>query len=168
MNNARLLQLADFLQDLPAESFTLAAWVVTQQPVQDPLVSRLPAGSRACPIGWLPSMCPSDWCWLALPDDLQDRRLEVYPVYKASVLWLPEEHDTSQVRTSTWHVQHRTWAQVHEWFDIQNKTLLDALFSAEAYKEERQPDVVAARLRQAAKHVLQDTADEITLAQKLQ
>lgn len=166
MNNERLLQLAEFLTTLDVASFTLRTWVVSSSRVESALPSSLPAGSRACPIGWLPKVCPSHWCWMAVPDEVQGKQLEVYPVYKMSTLWQPGEHDFSRGRSSTWHIQHRTWVQVHEWFDIQNKHLLDRLFSEQFYAK-HEPATVAARLRQAAETVLNDSADEIVLAQQL-
>mgnify|MGYP000001618489 CR=1 FL=1 len=128
MNTARLLQLADYLAGLPSDMFDLGVLVhCPEKPAR--LLTRLPDGSRAGPLGWLPAAWPDAWCWLGFEDG------QVFPVFAGSSLWSPARFDFAEMRSDRWNLELRLWRQVGEWFEMEDVSSLDRLFSAEAYPD---------------------------------
>lgn len=147
MHTARLLQLASFLEQLEPTRFTLREWVYIPSNVElNPTLQVLPEGSKACPIGWLPYVDPTNWCWIQLSCP---QHRGVYPVYKQAKAWR-EVHPPPQPQGGALHpVITRLWQQAREWFEVESLPSAVRMFELAGYDDrEPSPAQVAERIRE--------------------
>lgn len=152
MNVARLLFMADYLVQLAPEVFDMQTWVVLppEHKTEGATLAALPAGAKACPVGWLPHYDSAAWCWCLVDG-------EAYPVLKSSTLWTAAPGLTRS-GTTTEHVTWYVWKQLAEWLESPNLWLLQFMLSHVYYAAPlcRTPSVVADRMRQVAQCIAAD------------
>ena len=155
MNLPRLQTLIDLLGTLSPDEFDTSTWVVLPTAhAGGATLSVLPAGAKACPIGWLPKFAPADWCWQAVDG-------EVYPVLKDSALWSATPGLVLRGNTED-HIAWYVWKQLGEWLEAANVWLLQFMFSRAYYTEHPRPAEVRARALQIAARLEQDANWEKT------
>lgn len=130
MNLENLSRVAAFLDQVKPEEFCHSPWVALPEGFKlSGFVDDLPAGSKACVVGWLPRYAPEEWCWFSVKT-----ASEIYPVCRSSSLWSGEKPEDVRKNSSTeewvlWYV----WRQVGEWLQCSNSWLLQFMFCGASY-----------------------------------